>query len=169
MDKLLRPQDLKSLMLGAMGVAAAGLFAGAVMQPNLLAPGDVEGLQMQMGVSGPRAYAPGDPAASWTSYASGIPDYVIGTDWLKAPQYEAEAPAEYAYDDEASAFDEPEPEPVVAANVYEEPPREPPHYPSIDGGRAYAVTETARPAVAIEPMETSLDPEAAELAVATPG
>ncbi|MGA0605053.1 hypothetical protein ACO2Q0_03550 [Phenylobacterium sp. VNQ135] len=171
MDKLIRTQDLKSLMWGAAGVAAVGLFAGTVMQPNLRAPGDVEGLQMQMGASGPRDYALGDPAASWTSYAAGIPEYVIGTDWLKAPQYETEPAPDYAADEPPSAFDEPAPASAqaVAANVYEEPAREPPHYPSMEGGRAYAVSEAAEAAVGVEPMETALDPESAELAVATPG
>jgi hypothetical protein len=177
MDKLIRDRDMKSLLLGAAGVAAVGLLCGAAMQPNLRAPGDVEGTQLQAGVSGPRIYGSGDPAASWTSYAtSGVPDYVVGTDWLRPPQYEHEALPEYAYADDASAYDVPAYEPAagVAVSVYDEPAREPTRYPSMDGGQAFAAQAfaaqaSAAPAVATEPIETSLDPEMAELAAATPG
>lgn len=176
MDRLIRTQDVKSLMLGAAGVAAVGLLCGAAMQPNLRAPGDAEGAQLQAGVSGPRAYGLADAGAAWTSYANGIPDYVIGTDWLQPPQYDASPPPDDAFAGDASAyahasasaFDELAYAPAAIAR-YEEPPREPTRFPSLDGGQAFAAQAAATTAVATEPMETSLDPEAAELAAATPG
>ncbi|MCR5876364.1 hypothetical protein LRS10_20775 [Phenylobacterium sp. J426] len=173
MDRLIRTQDVKSLMLGAAGVAAVGLLLGAAMQPDLRAPGDAEGAQLQAGVSGPRAYGLADAGAAWTSYANGIPDYVIGADWLQPPQYDTPPPPDEAFADDASAyaFDEPAYAPAAVAR-YEEAPREPTRYPSMDGGQAFAaqaVAAAATAAVATEPMETSLDPEAAELAAATPG
>lgn len=175
MGKLIDDIDLKKLFAGAAGVAVAGLLAGAAMQPNLLAPGELAGQQIQAGVSGVRT--PYDGTVAHSSYSNGIPDYVIGTDWLQPPQYAYEALPEPAYADEYSQFDEPAYEPPayepVAVAAWEEPPREPTRYPSTDGGTAYSIEEhavTAEAAATAETaLETVLDPETAELAVATPG
>lgn len=170
MRKLIDDMDLKKLFAGAAGVAVAGLVAGAAMQPNLRAPGEVEGPQIQAGTSGVRS--PDDGTAAYSSYPDGVPDYVIGTDWLQPPQHAYEALPEPVYDDGLSAFDEPDYEPVAAA-AWEEPPREPTRYPSTDGGTAYSVEAHAVTAEATASAETALepalDPETAELAAATPG
>lgn len=167
MRKLIDDTDLRKLFAGAAGVAVAGLLCGAAMQPNLLSPGELEGQQLQAGVSGVRV--PYDGTVAYSSYPNGVPDYVIGTDWLQPPQYDLyqELP-EPAYDDYASTFDEPAHEPVVVA-TWEEPPREPPRYPSMEGGVAYSVQQHAASAVGVEPVETSVDPDVAEMAAATPG
>lgn len=167
MRKLIDETDLRKLLAGAAGVAVVGLLCGAAMQPQLRAPGDVEGQQIQAGVSGVRT--PYDGTIAYSSYANGVPDYVIGTDWLQPPQYDLhqELP-EPEYHDYASSFDEPAYEPAVVA-TWEEPPREPPRYPSIDGGSAYSVEAHAASAVGVEPVETSVDPDVAEMAAATPG
>lgn len=170
MGKLIDDIDLRKLFGGAAGVAVAGLLAGAAMQPKLLEPGELAGQQIQAGVSGVRT--PYDGTAAYSSYPHGIPDHVIGTDWLQPPQYAYEALPEPIYEDEFSAFDEPAYEPVAVA-AWEEPPREPTRYPSRDGGTAYSIEEHAvtaeATATAETALETALDPETAELAIATPG
>ena len=170
MRKLVDDTDLKKLFAGAAGVAVAGVLAGGAMQPNLLSPGELAGQQIQAGVSGVRT--PYEGTVAYSSYANGVPDYVIGTDWLKPPQYAYEPLPEPIYDDGISSFDEPNNEPVAVA-AWEEPPREAPRYPSIAGGAAYSIEEhavsaeaTASPETALEP---AIDPETAELAAATPG
>lgn len=167
MRKLLDPTDLKKLLVGAAGVAVVGVMCGAAMQPNLLSPAEAPGQQIQAGVSGVRT--PYDGTVAYSSYPNGVPDYVIGTDWLQPQQYELyqELP-EPAYADDVSAFDEPAYEPVVAS-TWEEPPREPTRYPSMEGGVAYSVEAHAASAVGVEPVETSVDPDLAEMAAATPG
>lgn len=169
MDKLIRGQDLKSLLWGAAGVAVVGVMLGASMQPNLRAPGDIEGAQQQFGISAGRSAYTGDNAVSWASYRDGIPEYVTGTDWLKPEQETYEALPEYAYADDAAAYEIPAYEVASNLPVADAPAREPTRYPSVDGGVAYAAADTAGSAVANEPVETSLDPEMAELAAATPG
>lgn len=164
MRKLIDETDLRKLFAGAAGVAVAGLLFGAAMQPDLRAPGDGEGQQIQAGVSGVRT--PYDGTVAYSAYPNGLPDYVIGTDWLQPPPADAYAGfPEPTYDDYASAFDEPAYEPVVVA-TWEEPPRPPPHYPSLEGGVAYSAEEHAVTAEAVEP---ELDPDLAEMAAATPG
>jgi hypothetical protein len=170
MRKLIDDTDLRKLLAGAAGVAVVGVLAGAAMQPKLLSPGELAGQQIQAGVSGVRT--PYDGTIAYSSYASGVPDYVIGTDWLKPPQYAYEALPEPVYDDGLSAFDEPAYEPVAVA-AWQEPPREPTRYPSTDGGAAYSIDQHAVTAEAAATPETALeptvDPETAELAAATPG
>jgi len=167
MPRLIDDTDLKKLFAGAAGVAVAGVLCGAAMQPNLLSPGEAPGQQIQAGVSGVRV--PYDGTVAYSSYANGVPDYVIGTDWLQPPEYDLyqELP-EPAYEDDVSMFDEPDPEPVVAA-TWDEPPREPTRYPSMEGGVAYSAEAHAASAVGVEPVETSVDPDLAEMAAATPG
>jgi hypothetical protein len=126
-------------------MATVGLLVGAAMRPELLAPGEVVGPQIQAGVSGPRA-APAYGGVSYTNYAGTLPDHVVGTDWLKpppeAPPPVDYAPADYAYADE----------------LLEDPPQDAPAAAVLGGD-----------AVATEPMATALAPEMAEPALATPG
>ena len=177
MKKLIRRQDLNSLLLGALGMGALGVCLGAAMHPNLNAPGEVEGQQIQTGTSGARTYGYGS-AVAYRTYDNGLPEYVVGTDWLKPPVQQAEPAGEDAYVEPAEADDmstyavsayEPAAASITPASVFDDRAPQPPRHPSLEGGVAYAIGAAARPAVATEPMETALDPQAADLAVATPG
>jgi len=165
MRAILRKTDLKSLAVGVGLSAAAGLLLGAAMQPDLRGPGETEGQQIQAGVSGVRqapAYAAGGAAV----YDGQVPDYVLGTDWLKASQ--AEAPPDMASLDEVEVIypdDHADAEPIAVVR-WEEAPREPPHYPSIEGGVAYGVAYGGELPPPPPPPE---DAELVEMAAATPG
>lgn len=140
-------RDLRTLYAGMAAVAAVGLIGGAYMHPTLK---PLEGgPQIQAGVAGERVDHAYDYAASWTSYQGQVPEYVIGTDWLKPPQYAMvdDVPdyrdepitvdeADYAADtgDTTQAVADSEPEPQAL-------PREPVAYPSLGGD----ITRRAEP------------------------
>jgi hypothetical protein len=139
MRTLILNRDLRALFAGAGGVVVAGLLCGAAMHPDLRGPADAEGPQMLMGVSGARAAYVGS-ASSW-SYQGQVPDYVIGTDWLRPPEplYAEDARAEeaepsreppQAYAAEERATD-------AVQTGWDEPAREPVVYPSTNGGAPY--------------------------------
>lgn len=157
--------DLKPILTGAGACAAFGLLLGAAMQPNLRGPTDVEGPQMLAGVSGARQPQLQDVGASFAAYETGVPDYVVGTDWLEPPeQFDEEVPI--PVEDETVAFAEDDAYEPVAIVRWEEPPREPARYPSLDGGVAYGVAYAGDLPAPPPPPE---DSELAEMAAATPG
>lgn len=165
MRAIFRKTDLKSLAAGVGVSAAAGLLLGAAMQPDLRAPREAEGPQILAGVSGARQDYMANPGGLGGGYVGQVPDYVIGTDWLKARQ--AEAP-EAAFADEVEVVypdrdDEAEP---IAVVRWREPPREAPHYPSLHGGVAYGVAYGGELPPPPPPPE---DAELLEMAAATPG
>lgn len=167
MNRLILNRDLKSLFSGAAVAVAAGLVSGGLMHPGLLALGEVGGPQLQAGVSGSRAAPYGGGSARLISHDGTVPDYVIGTDWLRPPPHAAygdedEAPAEaetvvYADAEVGPAAD------AVAAG-WEEPPREPVSFPSTAGGRLYGADLPKPP---LPPEEA--DSEIADLHAANPG
>jgi hypothetical protein len=143
MRTLLLNQDLKTLFIGAAFVVALGLVGGAAMQPNLDAGDGPQGPQILAGQSGARAQDTDNPYAVFAAYPQTLPDYVIGSDWLK-PLPEGEA----IWDAAAATGDE---TPVYAVAEAPEAP--------------------VAPEAPIAPVAPTLQDEAelAELAAATPG
>lgn len=147
---------MKALFQGAPFVVAAALLLGAALQPQLAVSDDPRGPQMLMGVSA--RHAP--PDVSWAAYNGPVPDYVLGTDWTRPPDYPA------TYEEPSYVPPEPDPylpieaplpepvirqaEPVVATQVIA------PRYPS-EGGEVVVSHAPAAP-----------DPEPQELVEAFP-
>ncbi len=122
---------MKALFLGLSVATVMGLSAGGAMKP---VTSDFQGGPQSLAPrAGHRAERVFNAATSWTSYGGHVPDYVIGTDWI-APDMSM-----------AAAALDPEPEPaapeaaspvavvVQAVAETEEPPRAPPHNPSVEG------------------------------------
>ncbi|MFN3583149.1 hypothetical protein [Phenylobacterium sp.] len=122
MRAIFRKTDLKPLAVGVGLAAATGLMLGAAMQPDLHGPAEAEGPQLLAGVSGPRQAAV-HATGGVDAYQGQVPDYVLGTDWLKAQQAEAR---EVASTDEIEIIhaDRDEAEPIAVVR-WEEPPRQP--------------------------------------------
>lgn len=131
--RIIGPLDQKPFY-GVAVAAMAGLMLGGAMKPTLRDGSDPEGPQMVGPRSGERVeYV--DNRSSFTAYRYGIPDWVIGTDWLAraypepAPVAEEPEPASY----EVAAWEPPEPQ----AAAYSEPEPEPepvePSFPSMGG------------------------------------
>jgi hypothetical protein len=133
MRQLILNRDLNRLFGGAACVAAAGLMLGLVARPQLRP--DLGAPRQEVPFAGARTPPGTDQSASWTAYGGAIPDYVIGTDWRQPPP---------AYpDDQVLAVDTAD-EPPLEADVgearqvaWQEPPRDPPSYPSTSGGTPY--------------------------------
>ena len=128
---------MKALLAGAGIAAATGLLMGAMAKPDLSAGDRPEGPQVIAGRAGARATGPFDDGQSFAGYQGQVPDYVLGADWKRAmappPETPAPAPAPRAARD-----DEAPPEPVAYTQAaYDEPAREAPAYPSMDGGQTY--------------------------------
>ena len=124
-----------SAMVGVALFAFAGLSAGAALRPSAREMIGPQGPQTLQPVSGERVEAIGGGTA-FADYKYGIPDYVIGTDWLRP-----EVPIAAAETEDRGY----EPEPYVPERFVTveapapEVPREPPtpRYPSV-GGDIYA-------------------------------
>jgi hypothetical protein len=143
MRTLILNQDLKTLFVGAAFVVGLGLIGGAVMQPNLDADDGPQGPQILAGMSGPRAQDNENPYAVFAAYPQTLPDYVIGSDWVKPVQQD-----EAFYDEIASTGDQ-----TPAYEVAEAP-------------EAPAAPEAPMPSQASLPQDEA---ELAELSAATPG
>lgn len=129
-----------------MGVAAVvGLSLGGYMKPVLKISDGPEGPQLLMPVSAVRtAYV--DHRGAYDSYRFGIPDFVIGTDWLKSfevvyAEPEPEPEPEHVY--ETARYDSP-PAPVIVYDQFEPEPKAP-SYPSMGGGILANVADEASP------------------------
>lgn len=156
MRTLILNRDLKTLFSGVAVAAVSGLLMGGALYPDL-DQDKVEGPQILMTGGGPR----GEPMLSDAGvggYAGRVPDYVVGTDSLKPPQYQV-----LAYQDRAEPqqADTGETGDVMAyeAPIQAQPaswrdePRDAPRYPSQAGNVAY---ETDLPA---PPEPPALDEE----------
>lgn len=160
----------RTLELGTGVALAMGLLTGVAMRPELAVDGRPAGPQIFAGWSGVRSTGPFDDGLAYASYAGKIPDYVMGTDWLKL----ASAPAVAA---------EPEPSPAEEVSYYDSPLRDeaeapPPveaaaaargtdasehiSYPSLDGGAAYQDASRAEmtPTAAMADIDSEAPPEA---------
>ena len=106
MKTLLRNQDLKTLFVGSVFAVALGLVGGAAMEPNLRFEAGPKGPQIIAGDSGPRASREEDPNAAYASYADKMPDYVIGSDWVKpVPQGESLYPEVAEIGEQTSVYE----------------------------------------------------------------
>lgn len=139
---------MKALFQGVPIVVVAGLLLGAVLQPQLALSDDPAGPQTLMGVSARRE--PTDMAWTSASYSGPVPDYVLGTDWLRPPSYApveelAPPPEDIAPPPDFIAWTPPS-EPIVDS---EELVTAPPAYPS-ETGDILAGLRPAAPAPAFE-------------------
>lgn len=127
---------VKAILTGAGIAAVAGLLMGAVAKPDLRTDDRPEGPQVIAGWAGVRSTGPFDDGATFASYQGQIPDYVLGADWKKA----LTPPPEPKPVRVAAAEEDPPPEPVVFTQAtYDEPAREAPSYPSLQGGAPYGM------------------------------
>lgn len=137
---LIRNRDLKTLLGGVAIAATAGLLMGGVMYPNLDEDG-IGGPQILTSGGGPRSSSAVSYAGIGT-YNGRIPDYVIGTDALKPPQYqvaayEESAEPERAYTGEPGAVMAYEEPAEIHSTRWEDEQREASLYPSERGNPVY--------------------------------
>jgi len=122
---------MKALFLGLSVATVMGLSAGGAMKPVTT---DFQGGPQSLApAGGHRAQRVFDAATSWTSYGGHIPDYVIGTDWIAPDMSMAAAALDPEPDPPAPDAASPPAVVIQAVAQAEEPPRAPPHHPSIDG------------------------------------
>ena len=137
----LHPEETRTIGIGVAAAAVAGLLLGAVMKPNL-AVAEIGGPQQMLAGGGERfqtaAYDKGTAA-----YEGVLPDYVVGTDWVKANQPRVVA-ANYAEpplmtpEPEVAVYDSPDDLPTrVTPRPWDDEMRTPPSYPSEAGNVAY--------------------------------
>lgn len=139
MRNLIRNQDLKTLFGGVSIAACAGLLMGAALYPDL-DEDEIRGPQILLSGGGPRGEPPVRDAGIG-AYAGRIPDYVVGTDALKPPQYQVLAYEERAEPETADtggtgdvmAYEAP---PEIQRAHWQDEPREPSRYPSEHGNAA---------------------------------
>lgn len=151
-------------LVGAAVALTLGLSLGGSMQPDLIF-GRPGGPQMLSGLSGERAPGPMDMSAGFVSYSGRVPDYVIGTDVIRAlePQpmrseqvdvVQQDTPAELPRYQAVSAEDHAAPavETAALATAQDEEPA----YPSMAGGRFYGPA----PGTPMEAAAVSAGPDA---------
>lgn len=125
---------MKVILSGAAISLAAGLLLGAAMQPQLnIDDSHPAGPQMTIHGSGVRSGGPIETEAALASYASVLPDYVLGTNWKKSmyPPDVVIAAAEPRED--VSSAPPQQDEAVVVARAADEGPRQTHDYPSMSG------------------------------------
>jgi hypothetical protein len=128
---------VKTQLAGAGVALVAGLLMGAMAKPDLNGDDRPAGPQMLAGSGGARGAGPFGDGGSFANYNGQVPDYVLGTDWKKAltpPPVTAEPPPPAA---RLAQNDDPRPDLPLTRATYDEPPRAPPSYPSVQGGEAY--------------------------------
>lgn len=139
MESPFRNPDARFVVHGVAAAAVAGLLMGAAMRPNLQDQ-EIGGPQQLVGGGGPReAQAAMDPGLA--RYDGRIPEYVVGTDYLKAQQPpmmaeldEAPSPPE----PEVAVYTSPDELPVrVTPAAWQDEPRAPTRYPSEAGNTPY--------------------------------
>ena len=148
MRTLLQNRDLKTLLGGVAIATAAGLLLGGAIKPNVNA----------LVLGGPQILMPTGAShqvqeraeVGVARYDGRVPEYVIGTDWIRPPAlqvaavHEEDRPAQ----GDVIAYESPdEPQPAHATRVsYPEPQREPVSFPSDRGGVVYETDLPAPPA-----------------------
>src|SRR5687767_9170373 len=90
--RIIGPLDQKPFYGVAVAVVA-GLMVGGAMKPTLRDSGDPEGPQLLGPKSGERIEFV-DSRSSFAAYRYGIPEWVIGTDWLRPAYPEPQPMAE---------------------------------------------------------------------------
>lgn len=140
--QLIGPLDQKPFY-GVAVAALAGLMLGGALKPTLADRGGPEGPQQLQPASGERV-AFIDSRSSFASYPDGLPDYVIGTDWLQPAEAPVlEAPPEL----EEPVYEVAAWEPPPPHETYEEPEPEPsePAYPSMGGDILHGLSRPPPP------------------------
>lgn len=125
---------MKTLLAGAAAAAAGGLLTGGLLKPDLQATDGPRGPQVV--AESPDRAPQFEDRAILSDGGGYAPDWVWGVDRIRAA-----APAQPAIPNP-----QPAPETQVAATpvaeappdpaVYDEPPREPPAFPLLEGGAA---------------------------------
>jgi hypothetical protein len=154
----------RSAGIGVAVIALIGLGAGIVMKPTLRELNGPQGPQILGPVAGPRAQFI-DNRSAFDNYRYGVPDYVIGVDWLKSqePQYVEVDPEPELRPYDVAAYGPPPSEFDSRQEEEEGPMDEDPSYPSMGGG-ILRVAEPPEPPLAPEPPE----PPQAPLAIEAP-
>ena len=159
MRTLIRNHDLKRLFAGAAIAAIAGLTTGAAIQPALDADG-VHAPQQLMGDGGVRTYVAGaEPGVG--GYQGQVPDYVIGTDWMRPQPLAQEV---LTYDDRAGpqqaddATTHGATANAIVPRHWQDEPRPAPLYPSEGGATSYGADLPAPPE---PPSDEAAEPAAA--------
>lgn len=139
MESPFKTHDARIVLPGAAIAAVAGLLMGAGLRPNLHDP-EVLGPQQLVAGGGPRpTQATDDPGLD--RYAGHTPDYVIGTDYVRAAQPRILAVAEEPSpkpEPEVAVYTSPEQLPArVTHAAWRDEPRGAPRYPSDAGGAVY--------------------------------
>ncbi len=149
MEPALERRPWRTLAIGGLGALALGLLGGAALRPQL----DLDrptGPQTLIAAGGPRAVNPGTVAPA---RAPGqLPDYVVGTDWLRAHAAQASSPptahefaAERVETVVYASREDLGPSPAAEPAWRHEPPA-PTLYPSERGGVAYEANRPLPPA-----------------------
>jgi hypothetical protein len=157
MRTLIQNHDLKRLFGGAAIAVVAGLTIGAAFQPALDEDG-IHAPQQLMSGGGVRTYA-ANLHQGVGAYPGQVPDYVIGTDWVRPAVPEQET---LAYDDRAATQADDaeayaEPASAIAPARWEDEPPEPPLYPSERGNTYY---DADLPAPPEPPTDEEFEPSA---------
>ncbi|PZQ60934.1 MAG: hypothetical protein DI570_13495 [Phenylobacterium zucineum] len=137
----LHPKDTRTIGIGVAAAAVAGVLLGAALKPTL-AVADVGGPQQLLAGGGDRfqtaAYDQGT-----ATYEGVLPDYVVGTDWVKARQAQV-SPAHYAEpalmtrEPEVAVYEAPGDLPTrVVPTTPQDELRTPTRYPSEAGNVTY--------------------------------
>lgn len=155
MESPFKTHDARFVLHGAAIAAVAGLLMGAGLRPNLHDP-EVLGPQQLVAGGGPRL-APAMEDAGLTRYAGRTPDYVIGTDYIRAAEPRIMAAVDEpspAPEAEVAVYTSPEQLPVrVTHAAWRDEPHTPPRYPSDAGGAVY---ESDLPPPPDEPEDSDL-------------
>jgi len=128
---------VKALLGGAAVALVAGLLMGAVAKPDLGYDDRPAGPQMLAAWGGARSSGPFDDGAAFANFKGQIPDYVLGTDWKRSltPPAQVADPSPLPRETRMAAIDTTPDLPITHA-AYDEPPRQAPSYPSLQGGQA---------------------------------
>ncbi len=159
--KLWTPVIDRSAAIGVAMVALVGVGAGMALKPaedELIEP---KAPQTLMPVSGERV-APSGGQSAFAAYRYGIPDWVIGTDWLQPEVHEipvADETAEY----QPEPYEPPEFVTVAERAPVPDYPPPPRRYPSMEGDIYAVAPDPPRP---VEPPQAPELPTAPEPLVA---
>jgi len=152
MESLFAHRDARFLIRGVGLAAVAGLLMGAALRPDLN-DHEIGGPQQLIGGGGPRQVAEiQDPGVA--GYAGAVPDYVVGTDYLRAREPVMVAARTETPEPQVPVYDSPDDLPLrVTHATWRDEPRPPPRYPSEAGNEVY---DSDLPAPPPEPEDSDL-------------
>ena len=140
---------MKTLYAGAGLALISGLLLGGVMKPELALDAPPAAPQSVRDGPSPQPAEPPGQDANLANYHGKLPDYVLGTDWLKATQISAAPtppePAPVDYYEPPDRDDLPDP-PLTAATYSQDVAAAGVGYASVEGAAADDETSHAAPA-----------------------